>query len=74
MCNNIYLQEKHIEEQVRNRHNDVKQQRLLSPPVRQQRRNLARHIVSRCGARLVALGTWLEHVEPREQQTVPIYK
>lgn len=74
MCNNIYLQEKHIEEQVRNRHNDMKRQRLLSQSARQQRRNLARHIVSRCGARLVALGTWLEHVEPREQQTVPIYK
>ena len=23
MCNNIYLQEKHIEEQLRSRHNDV---------------------------------------------------
>jgi hypothetical protein len=74
MCNNIYLQEKHIEEQVRNRQNDAKRQHLLSRPVRQQRRNLARHIVSRCGACLVALGTWLEHVEPREQQAVPTYK
>ncbi|MFL5629320.1 MAG: hypothetical protein ACJ788_27385 [Ktedonobacteraceae bacterium] len=73
MCNNIYLQEKHIEEQLRQRQNAVKRQHLLSHAAAGRHR-LARHIVSRCGALLVALGTWLEHVEPREQQAASTYE
>ena len=73
MCNNIYLQEKHIKEQLRHRENDVKRQHLLSHTAH-RRPNLARHIISRCGACLVALGTWLERVEPHEQQAAPAYK
>ena len=64
MCNNIYIQEKALEEQqhqhmveIERRHNAV---------LATGHREGVRHIIGRSGALLITLGIWLERVERRE--------
>ena len=73
MCNNFYLQERQVEEHRQDLQHEADQQRIVAG-LPGQRRNIGKHIVSRLGTRLVALGTWLERVEQYDEQAVATYR
>ena len=80
MCNNFYLQEREVEEHLRDLQNEADRQRVVAVLPGQRRRGQIyrasrwKHIVSRLGTRLVALGTWLERVEQHDKQAVATYR
>ena len=71
MSSNFYLQEKRSQEHIQDLQREIGQQRMAAELPR-ERHSIGRHLVSRLGARLVALGTWLERVERREGVAVPV--
>jgi len=73
MCNNFYLQERQVEEHRRDLQHEADQQRVVAV-LPGQRRSIGKHMVSRLGTRLVALGTWLERVEQHDKQAVATYR
>jgi hypothetical protein len=73
MCNNFYLQERQVEEHRQDLQHEADQQRIVAG-LPGQRRSIGKHIVSRLGTRLVALGTWLERVEQHDKQAVATYR
>ena len=73
MCNNFYLQEREVEEHLRDLQNEADRQRVVAV-LPGQRRSIGKHIVSRLGTHLVALGTWLERVEQHDKQAVATYR
>jgi len=73
MCNNFYLQERQVEEHRQDLQHEADQQRIVAG-LSGQRRSIGKHIVSRLGTCLVALGTWLERVEQHDKQAVATYR
>ena len=73
MYNNFYLQDKRVEEHLQDLQREANQQRIVADLSR-NRRSVGKHIVSRLGTRLVALGTWLERVEQHDKQAVATYR
>lgn len=73
MCNNFYLQERQVEEHRQDLQHEANLQRVVAG-LPDQRRSIGKHIVSRLGTRLVALGTWLERVEQHDKQAVATYR
>jgi len=63
MSQNTYLYEMLAKERHQDIQREVARSRVLSVLPRQHQ-NFARHVVSRFGAMLIALGTRLEQVEP----------
>ena len=63
MCN-IYLQEKALEDQQRQRMLEIEQRHNVA--LAKGNHNNVRHIIGRSGTFLVMLGRWLEHIERRE--------
>lgn len=78
MCNNFHLQERYVEKHVEELRRDIRQQRLAAALAKESGSvrsvgsvgSVGRHLVSRIGRGLVALGTWLEGVERSEKQVV----
>jgi hypothetical protein len=67
MSQNTYLFEQLAAERQKNIQREIAYRRMLADlPPRQH--TIGRHIISRFGALLVALGTRLERVEPRRGQ------
>ncbi len=64
MCNNIYMQEKALEQEQRARIRAIESRHTLALAIGHH--NAIRHIVGRCGTFLVMLGTRLEQAEQRE--------
>ena len=64
MCNNIYIQEKALEEQERNRVQEIENRSKVASATGQ--RDGIRHIIGSCGTFLVMLGTRLEQAERHE--------
>ena len=64
MCNNMYLQEKALEQEQRNRLRDIENRHMVAQATGHH--NSIRHIIGRCGTLLVMLGTRLEQAERRE--------
>ncbi|MFL5592433.1 MAG: hypothetical protein ACJ797_19880 [Ktedonobacteraceae bacterium] len=73
MYNNFYLQNKRVEEHLQDLQREANQQRIVADLPR-HRRSLGKHIVSRLGTQLVALGTWLEHIEQHDKEAVATYR
>ena len=73
MCNNFYLQDKRVEEHLQDLQREANQQRIVADLPR-HRRSVGKHIISRLGTQLVALGTWLERVEQHDKQAVATYR
>ncbi len=73
MCNNFYLQDKRVEEHLQDLQREANQQRIVADLPR-HRRSVGKHIVSRLGTQLVALGTWLERVEQHDKEAVATYR
>lgn len=71
MCNNFFLQEKRIEEHVRDLQQEADQQRVATGLSR-KRPGVAKHMLSRLGTRLVVLGTWLERIEQGDNVIMPV--
>ena len=80
MCNNLYLHEKQVERHLQDLQHEANQQRIVARLHGQQHSGQMysapnwKHIVSRLGTHMVALGTWLERVEQHEKQAVATYK
>ena len=64
MCNNIYMQEKMLEQEQHNRVRAIENRRNIALATEHHRG--IRHIVKCCGTFLVMLGTRLEQAERRE--------
>ena len=64
MCNNIYIQEKVLEEQQHNRVQEIEKRRNVALVT--GHRDGIRHLIGRCGTFLVMLGTRLEQAERHE--------
>ncbi len=64
MCNNIYIQEKALEEQQRSRVQEIENRRNVV--LATGRRDDIRHLIGCCGRFLVMLGTRLEQAERHE--------
>ncbi len=64
MCNNIYIQEKALEEQQRNRVREIENRRNVALAI--GHRDDIRHLIGCCGTFLVILGTRLEQAERHE--------
>ena len=64
MCNNIYVQEKTLEQDQRDRMRAIENRRNLSLATEQH--TSIRHIIGRCGTFLVMLGIRLEQAERHE--------
>jgi hypothetical protein len=62
MCQNLYLYERYVEEHLREMQRDMQRERMAADLSR-QRPGVGRHMVSRLGKHLIALGTRLERVE-----------
>ena len=73
MCNNFFLKEKRVEEHLQDLQREANQQRIVADLPR-DRRSVGKHIVSRLGTHLVALGTWLERVEQHDKEAVATYR
>ena len=73
MYNNFYLQDKRVEEHLQDLQREANQQRIVADLPR-HRRSVGKHIVSRLGTHLVALGTWLERVEQHDKEAVATYR
>ncbi len=73
MCNNFYLQDKRVEEHLQDLQREANQQRIVADLPR-HRRSVGKHIVSRLGTQLMALGTWLERVEQHDKEAVATYR
>ena len=73
MYNNFYLQDKRVEEHLQDLQREANQQRIVADLLR-DRRSVGKHMVSRLGTRLVALGTWLERVEQHDKKAVATYR
>lgn len=69
MYNNFYLQEKRVEEHLQDLQREVNQERIAAD-LPGYRRSVGKHMVSRLGTYLVALGTWLERVEQHDKRAV----
>jgi len=68
MCNNIYMQEKALEEQQRNRMQAIENRRDVA--LATGHHNSIRYIIGRCGTFLVMLGTRLQQAE---QPEIPVW-
>ena len=66
MYNNFYLQDKRVEEHLQDLQCEANQQRIVADLPR-DRRSVGKHIISRLGTRLVALGMSLERVEQHDK-------
>ena len=64
MCNNIYMQEKALEQKQWDQMRAVENRRNVA--LATEHHNSIRHIVRCCGTFLVTLGTRLEQAERRE--------
>ncbi len=64
MCNNIYMQEKALEQEQRNRVREIEKRHTIA--LATNHHNGIRHLIGSCGTLLVMLGTWLEHAERQE--------
>ena len=64
MCNNIYVQEKALEQEQRDRMQEIENRRNVALATKHH--SSIRHIVGRCGTFLVMLGTRLEQAERHE--------
>ena len=73
MYNNFYLQDKRVEDHLQDLQREANQQRIVADLSR-NRRSVGKHIISRLGTCLVALGTWLERVEQHDKQAVATYR
>ena len=73
MYNNFYLQNKRVEEHLQDLQREANQQRIVADLPR-HRRSLGKHIVSRLGTQLVALGMWLERIEQHDKEAVATYR
>jgi len=73
MCNNFFLQDKRVEEHLQDLQREANQQRIVADLPR-NRHSVGKHIVSRLGTKLVALGTWLERVEQHDKEAVATYR
>lgn len=73
MYNNFYLQEKRVEEHQQALQREVNQERIVADLPR-KRHSVGKHMVSRLGTQLVALGTWLERVEQHDKEAVATYR
>ena len=67
MSQNTYLYEQLAAQRHQDLQREMAHRRVLAdlPP---RQRNIGRHVISRFGALLVALGTRLERIEPRRGQ------
>ena len=73
MYNNFYLQEKRVEEHLQDLQREVNQERIAASLPR-IRPGVGKHIVSRLGTYLVALGTWMERIEQHDKQAVATHR
>ena len=73
MYNNFYLQDKRVEEHLQDLQREANQQRIVADLPR-DRRSVGKHIISRLGTHLVALGTLLERVEQHDKEAVVTYR
>jgi hypothetical protein len=73
MCNNFFLQDKRVEDHLQDMQREANQQRIVADLPRNWH-SVGKHIISRLGTRLVALGTWLERVEQHDKEAVATYR
>lgn len=71
MSTNLHIQDRLLAEHRQDMQREAEQQRMLAG-LPKNHQSLGRHAVSRLGALLVTIGTWMEQVEQREQYAEPV--
>ncbi len=71
MSTHLHIQDKLLAEHRQDMQREMEQQRMLAG-LPKNRQSLGRHAIARLGASLVAVGTWMEQVEQREQYAKPV--